>query len=316
MINNQNTPSAQPLVSVIIPTYNGAAYLREAISSATPESQGIREVEIIVVDDQSKDNSHEIAKSFQYPVTAFRLSQNGGVANARNYGISKARGRYIALLDQDDIFLPNKLKEQVNIMQADSTLVLCHGNILVVNEHGMPIEHDKLGHQSPPPSGLVTKELFEWNHVLACTTLFRKDAFLKAGGFNVSLWGTDDYEMWLNLSLQGNFKYIDEIIAKYRWHDSNASKRDALMIFNRMSARTEFLKRNSGTSSKINSDFINKVLSQHTKDFSYNLTKMQEYALARKMISTVMQFISTQQKLSLSKIYLKTFIHQMITAIK
>lgn len=310
----KTTPSDSntPIISVIIPTFNGSHYLRKAILSAMPESQGVKDLEIIVVDDKSNDNSYEIAKSFPSPVRAFKLKNNGGVANARNFGISKSRGQYIALLDQDDMFLPNKLKTQLAVMHSDPSLVLCHGNISVINDIDEIIPHDTLGHRNPPPSGEVTSSLFQWNHVIACTAFFCKDAYLKVGEFNTKTWGTDDYEMWLNLSLQGKFKYINEVISQYRWHDSNASKRAALMVFNRMSARTEFLKRHPRESTKIQTKIIAQVLYQHAKDFSYNLTTMREYVLARKTISIAMQFVSKRHKLSLGKIYIKTFIHQIL----
>jgi len=311
MANKSLSQTSGPLISVIIPTYNGSLYLRETIHSAMPQQQGMDEIEIIVVDDQSKDNSHEIAKSFPHPVRAFKLSENGGVANARNFGISVARGQYIALLDQDDIFLPNKLKKQVAKMLSDQNLILCHGNIAVINDTSKVIAHDTLGHDSPPPSGQVTESLFKWNHVIACTAIFRKDAFIKTGGFNRKTWGTDDYEMWLQLSTYGDFKYLDEIIAHYRWHDSNASKNDALMIHNRLTARIEFLKTNPNVTSKLDSDFIKQEITRHTKDFSYNLTKLREYDFARKTVKLATPFISFRQKISLYIIYAKTYIHQL-----
>src|SRR5213078_156464 len=102
----------QPLVSVIIPVYNGARYLRAALESVF--AQTYRPIEVIVVDDGSGDDSGVIAQSF--PDVHFIHQENQGVAAARNHGFDAARGEFIAFLDQDDLWTPEKLKVQVNYL--------------------------------------------------------------------------------------------------------------------------------------------------------------------------------------------------------
>jgi glycosyltransferase involved in cell wall biosynthesis len=115
----------RPRVSVVIPNYNGACYLANSISSVL--QQDFQDFEIIVVDDGSIDNSLEIIRGFGNRIELIE-SHNKGASNARNLGIKFARGEYIAFLDSDDIWLPNKLSSQLRTMHEQNLdLVYCHG---------------------------------------------------------------------------------------------------------------------------------------------------------------------------------------------
>ena len=109
------TLDRQPTVSVVIPVYNGDRYLAEAITSVL--DQTYKNFELIVVDDGSTDGSAEIAKSYKQAVL-YTFQPNGGLSKARNTGLALARGKYIAFLDHDDLWLPHKLARQVTYLDS------------------------------------------------------------------------------------------------------------------------------------------------------------------------------------------------------
>jgi glycosyltransferase involved in cell wall biosynthesis len=123
----------QELVSVIVPVYNGAQYLEAAITSIF--AQDYRSIEVIVVDDGSIDDSAQVAKSFKD--IRYMFQQNSGPAAARNSGINSANGDFIAFLDSDDLWMPDKLSLQTNYLHnhPDIGLVFAHRRILI--EHGV-----------------------------------------------------------------------------------------------------------------------------------------------------------------------------------
>ena len=124
-------------VSVIIPAYNRAHYIREAIESALQQSH--RPLEIIVVDDGSTDETPQILATYSEPVRVFR-QVNQGVAAARNLGVSHARGEYVAFLDSDDLWHPEKLEKQIERFEADPELGLVHCGMETFNDAGEVLE--------------------------------------------------------------------------------------------------------------------------------------------------------------------------------
>ena len=123
-----------PLVSVIVPVYNGERFLRAALDSAL--AQTFQDIEIIVVDDGSKDSSGAIADEYaaRNPGKFVVIhAQNGGVVPARNAGIAVARGRYLAMLDADDEWMPHHLAASVALLEKNSSVGLVHANIERIN---------------------------------------------------------------------------------------------------------------------------------------------------------------------------------------
>jgi len=222
----------QPLVSIIIPCYNGEKFIGEAIKSVL--NQTYQNWELIIVDDGSKDKSKEIIK--QYCATDDRIKyiqhkKNKGIPFARNTGIKISNGEYIAFLDQDDLWLAEKLKEQVGIFKEDKKqkIGLIFSNLLFMKD-------GKINIRSWPskrvPKNLeimsfeeITRILFMNNFIPIVTVLIRKQCFDNLGFLDEKLiGGADDYEFFMRLANNYRLKYIDYPLAIRRLHKDNFSK--------------------------------------------------------------------------------------------
>lgn len=206
------------LVSVIIPSYNSARYLEKAINSVLFQTYPY--VEIIVIDDGSVDNTYEALLPYKGRIR-YRHKENGGPASARNLGLNLAKGEYIAFLDADDYWLPEKLKIQIDFMRSNPGIDLVHANSWIDdgNSELYPIfVHDK------PPSGEIFQQLFLSNHICILTVVVRHEC-MNQNRFDErnGLIGCEDYELWLRISLNHKIAYVDETVAVYRIHNTNIS---------------------------------------------------------------------------------------------
>jgi glycosyltransferase involved in cell wall biosynthesis len=207
----------QPLVSVIIPNYNYANYLREAIESVL--SQTYTNIEIIVVDDGSKDNSAEVLQEFGDKITVI-FQQNAGVSVARNNGVANSKGEFIAFLDADDVWLAEKIEKQVKLFSADEMLGLVHVGVQDIDANGnnLDIHLDGL-------SGEVSHEilLLERAVVLGGGSglMITKKSFDEVGGFDLRLSTSADWDLFYQISSLYQVGFIEEILLKYRIHGSN-----------------------------------------------------------------------------------------------
>jgi len=141
--------SKRPLVSVVIPVFNGASFIARAVDSV--RAQTCKDWEIIVVDDGSTDNTQTVLTGFAKRSGIICLYQeNAGPAQARNLGVKSASGEYIAFLDCDDIWLPEKLEEQLTILRGNTQPGLVHSNYEVIDPRGRVIKRARAGHSCEP----------------------------------------------------------------------------------------------------------------------------------------------------------------------
>src|SRR2546422_627426 len=183
-----------PLVSVVIPVYNGEQYLADAIQSVL--DQTYPNFEAIVVDDGSTDGSAAVAKRVGEAIRYVHQA-NGGVSKARNTGIAAARGTYLAFLDQDDLWLPDKLAAQVAYLDSHPEIgaVYCQcevkGNGWLHSDlyYAEPVKDDLVGVMSGPC-------------LLMTTTMFRRELLQKIGGFSEAIIGAGGEDMDLTLRLK------------------------------------------------------------------------------------------------------------------
>lgn len=209
------------LVSVIIPAYNGEAYIGGAIASIV--AQTYTHHEIIVVDDGSTDRTAQIVS--EYNIT-YLFQNNQGVAIARNRGLEEAKGDYIAFLDQDDFFLPEKLALQVSLMESQPDLGLVNSGWNIVNESGEMLSTVKPWYNLPK---LNPASLIVWKPVFLGAMLFRQSWLQNVGGFNPQLSQTPDVELVLRLAAMGCWgDWVKQATVGYRQHDRNASKNTLL----------------------------------------------------------------------------------------
>ncbi len=204
-----------PRVSVIIPTYNNGRYLAGALQSVF--TQTYTDYEVVVVDDGSTDDTKEVVEPFEKQVR-YLYQANSGIASARNLGISWASGEFIAYLDADDIWYPNKLEKQVGFLDAHPEFGLVHSDVSIIDEHGRML-HFSFNRETKRsvPRGRCLWELLDDCHIQILTVVERREWLDRVGGFDETLRTCEDYFHWIMASKSGaSFGYIDEPLAKYR----------------------------------------------------------------------------------------------------
>ncbi len=198
--------SSGPIVSAIIPAYNAAWCVRRAVDSVLAQTFDARE--LIVVDDGSTDETADLLTGYGDALRVLR-KRNGGLSSARNAGIDAAKGRYVAFLDADDWWLPQKLARQVALMESRPELVFCSTRTAARASDGLALPDWCCG----PGSGSTLERIVEANaHVAGggSAVLARRDACLQVTGFDESLRSLEDVDMWMRLAAIGEYACIDE----------------------------------------------------------------------------------------------------------
>jgi glycosyltransferase involved in cell wall biosynthesis len=209
----------RPLVSVVIPTYNRAPLLGRALASVA--AQTFRDHEIVVVDDGSTDDTHAVVRGLAAPVRLL-VQANAGVSAARNRGVAEARGEWIAFLDSDDCWLPEKLARQVAFVAADPTVVACQTEELWIR-NGVrvnPARHHR------KPSGDIFPASLALCLVSPSAVMLRRETLRALGGFDEGLPACEDYDLWLRLSLHAPVHLVAEpLVVRYGGHADQLSRR-------------------------------------------------------------------------------------------
>jgi glycosyltransferase involved in cell wall biosynthesis len=205
----------KPAVSVIIPTYNRAQWLRKAIKSAL--EQTYRNFEIIVVDDGSTDNTKELVAKLDSPIVRYVSDgTNRGAAASRNTGIGAARGEFIAFLDDDDEWVPAKLQKQLDKFSTSrATVGVVYGGSSIVSARSGKTIHSFTSQHSPEH-----KEADFLRTVTFSTSvpLIRKSCFHTVGLFDETLPGSQDRDMWIRLARRYEFEFISEVLVRRYIH--------------------------------------------------------------------------------------------------
>jgi glycosyltransferase involved in cell wall biosynthesis len=202
-------------VSVIIPAYNAADTIIRAIDSV--RSQNMTSLEVIIIDDGSVDGTPEIVTSnirAGENIQLIRMAKNSGVSAARNAGIRVAKGKFLAFLDADDIWLPEKLRKQIQVIQQDPAITLVSCNSQLIAESGLPV---KEGHLNRPPveGPDAWKTLLVYNFLPTPTVLTLTSLVKEIGGFDESLAVGEDLDLWIKLGLRGKIIVLKEILTNY-----------------------------------------------------------------------------------------------------
>ncbi|SEA45066.1 Glycosyltransferase involved in cell wall bisynthesis [Desulfuromusa kysingii] len=212
------------LFSVIVPVYNGEKFIKETLESALDQVNV--DFEIIVIDDGSTDNTRKIVRSFGEKVTLYE-QKNSGVSVARNFGSSKANGEYLAFLDADDIWMPDKLKKQQDKLSNGCDLV--YTDRYNIGEIGdLPQIHSDICEM---PEGDIFEKLLCGNFITNSSVVVKKTIYEKFGGYDDKLYTCEDWALWLTISAYHNIGVCLEPLVKYRFHAGGKSrnyKRQAL----------------------------------------------------------------------------------------
>lgn len=214
----------KPIVSVIIPVFNFEEYIEETINSVLKQSY--KNFEIIVIDDSSTDNTFKIVQSLSKKfssIKCFKIDHSGRPSVPRNYGIGKAKGEFVAFLDGDDLWVPNKLEIQVQFMSNNPELIFVYSASVTKGVSIFSSQFEVL-----PLINKAAKtryDLIKKGNTITCSSILVRKRFLdQVNGFdedpNLKI---EDYDLWLRLSEIGPFQIIPKLQVYYRIHPSQFS---------------------------------------------------------------------------------------------
>lgn len=272
-----------PRVSVVIPNFNYAQYLGRAVDSVLGQSMG--DFELIVVDNRSTDESEEVVRSRRDSRVAFHSFANHGViARSRNFGLSLAKGEFVAFLDSDDLWFPDKLDEQIRAMRS-RTFASFHN--LEAISHGFP----KTIRGFNVREGKALAQMLTGGNPVPLSSVMCRTATLQTiGGFpeEDELTGVEDYALWLRGAALGlDFKFLPVVLGAYRIHESTSSSID-------ISARTRRLVESYSSSLNHRQRRLSQGLLYYSEANDARIKKLvadELWSLARCMLSGNWKFV-------------------------
>ncbi len=219
-----------PLISVVIPTFNRGSAIQSTLDSVLQQNLPADEIEILVVNDGSTDDT---AKFLQSRYTAHAQIQlfdlkNGGVANARNFGLEKARGEFIAFLDHDDLWLPAKLQRQLETARQHPEAAVIYSLWRDVDEAGIPLPDEHWNTHFRHWTAR-TGHVYDWVCSMPCpivsmsVPLLKTQVLREIGGFEATTVPCDDWDLWLRLARHHTFQVVPEILVHYVHHGQQQS---------------------------------------------------------------------------------------------
>ena len=228
-MNTATTEGARPLVSVVIPAYNAQAYLGACLNSVQAQAGGF-ELQTIVMDDGSKDATSVVARAHA-GVDLLRHPANRGPSQARNTGITAARGEFVAFLDADDLWPPGKLAAQLAVLQQQPSAALVFGDCRQFDETGpralTQFESGRLGASAWGTGEIVPDaymRLLDDNFITTGSVVARRMALTQAGGFAEDLRLVEDLDLWLRISRSHPIAWCSEVCLLRRRHDAHLSR--------------------------------------------------------------------------------------------
>jgi glycosyltransferase involved in cell wall biosynthesis len=229
--------SARPLVTVIIPAYNASAFLSDAVASVLGQTH--RDVEVIVVDDGSTDDTAAVLAQWQARDARVRAvhQHNGGLAAARNAGLNVACGQYVAFLDADDVIHPEKLERQVAYLEAHPGTDLVYSDYRTSDAELRPLTDEVIGVKRMP-----LREAYIYTNVFPIMApLVRRSLVERVGGFDERLRACEDWDYWVRCERVGTFGYLPGQYATYRMHGLQMHRDLSVMLkYARMAATKNY----------------------------------------------------------------------------
>lgn len=292
-----------PLVSVIIPVYNGKSYLAEAIDSVL--CQTYNNIEVIAVDDGSVDGSEYVLRSYGDKISWFS-QKNSGVATARNAALLAARGKYVALLDQDDLWLPNKIFLQIEAFKRNPGAVLVWGGAVKSKTGCISEQNGKLCHEELENFDLVG--LFRHNLIPTLTAMFDRNVALSIGCFDEKTQPCDDWDMWIRLSQVGSLSYVAQTLAIYRVHEKQVSNNKYTMTM----AELYVIKKNKEIYLTLSDGKINysRDIANRLKIAAYECVKIKKYHQAVRLALSALSYLELSVWAACIKIIIESIFGQ------
>jgi glycosyltransferase involved in cell wall biosynthesis len=253
--------SPDPLVSVVIASYNCGRFLAGAIESVL--AQTFTDHEITIVDDGSTDDTERVIQPYRLDARfRYLRTDHFGQPAAKNVGIRRARGRYVAFLDADDLWLPTKLEKQVELFERSRTelgVVYCRRRW--IDEGGRELDRE----ERQPQRGDVLARLFHRPFICFSSSMIRRTVLDDVGLFDESIPMAIDYDLWLRIGLKYHFDYVDERLVMYRTGHGNLSSRLPERVVCVRKIIHRFLEELGG-SERLDPAFVRMVLAEHCCD--------------------------------------------------
>lgn len=247
-------------ISVVIPCYNSASFLQQALRSVQEQSRPVDE--IIVVDDASTDDSAAVAR--EAGVTCVSLSSNVGPGAARDHGIAATTGELVAFLDADDYWMPKHVEDVAGLLERYPECAVAFSRIRRFGEEELIApEHVPEG----PPSNMFW-QLIEENIVAQSSAVVRRDILVRNGCYDATLRYSEDYDLWLRLARRYPFVCTSAVTACYRVHPNQASRNVTQMVLGRWRVKHHFW---SVAKTKETPAFVEQLETQMLRAFSYGL---------------------------------------------
>lgn len=267
--------SDTPLISCVIPTHNRASKVVNAIESVL--SQTYQNIEILVVDDQSKDHTKEVVEAVCQKEKRVRylLNPNKGANNARNFGITNARGEYIALLDDDDIWVETKLEKQLNIFKG---LGKEYGVVYCAMERKSLKGKNLRRHPSRfsiVKDGNILSRLLKRNFITTSSLLVKAEVFKVSGLFNPTYKSFQDWELLSRIAIDYHFHYINEILVYVYESDDSITLDKSGRVITKIKHLKQFMHLYKERP---------KLLSFRLCDLGFTLLKLKRYGFARLLL--------------------------------
>ncbi len=219
-----DTNTKQPLVSVIMPTYNHDRFIGDAIDSVL--NQTYKNFELIIIDNYSKDDTEKIVASYKDDrVKYLKFKNNGVIAASRNYGIKHSRGEYIAFLDSDDMWLPEKLEKQIKVFQDSNETSMLYTRFKTIE--GDIISNKIFPKNGKYKSGNIFKSLYRRSFIACSSVMVRRRVLGQVGLFDTdpNLIAIEDTDLWLRIALKYIIKCTDDLpLLIYRMQSQRISQ--------------------------------------------------------------------------------------------
>jgi GT2 family glycosyltransferase len=276
-----------PLISVIMPCYNAAAYLQEAVASVF--MQGIKDIELIVIDDGSTDQSLQLLSALQsqHPQLTVLQQSNTGPYPARNRGLEAAQGQYIAFLDADDYWAEDCLEKlYAGLKLSDADLSYCGWQNIM-----------QAGDNSPPyvPPAYEEEDMFQ-HFLQGCpwpihAALVKRTLIDQAGGFSTRCFSSMDYDFWLRLAaISQRIIRVPEVLAFYRWHDQGQiSATKWRQVLDARSVRQEFIATNPSLVAHLSVDTLSGLINEPLTRQAYDAFWKRDLVSAQKLFRATLK---------------------------
>jgi glycosyltransferase involved in cell wall biosynthesis len=221
MTGTAPSDSAAPRVSMVMPVHNGARWLEEAIASVL--AQSFADFELILVDDASRDDSPAImtAAAARDPrIRYLRLDTNVGLPAALNHGFAQARGEFHSWTSDDNLLRPAMLERLLGVFAAQPEADIAYADFTLIDDQGNDLGHSRVG---------PVERLLHGNNIGACF-LYRRDVTEALGGYDIGLFGVEDYDFWLRAAQRFTFAELHEDLYLYRKHGGSLTSKRADQI--------------------------------------------------------------------------------------